>query len=97
MNNLNNYIGEYLEFCRYRKRLDPKTLKAYRIDLGQYESFCSSSYEFFSKNTVDHFITNLHKQYRRGDAALENGATVSVIEGQTQNCEFKSFFSLSGI
>ncbi len=64
MNNLNNYIGEYLEFCRYRKRLDPKTLKAYRIDLGQYESFCSSSYEFFSKNTVDHFITNLHKQYR---------------------------------
>ncbi len=41
MNNLNNYIGEYLEFCRYRKRLDPKTLKAYRIDLGQYESFCS--------------------------------------------------------
>lgn len=27
-------------------------------------------------------------EVKRGDAALENGATVSVIEGQTQNCEF---------
>ena len=33
MNTLNDYISEYIEYCEYRKRLDSKTLKAYRIDL----------------------------------------------------------------
>ena len=27
---------QYLVFCKYRKELDDKTLKAYRIDLRQY-------------------------------------------------------------
>ena len=36
MNTLNDYISEYIEYCEYRKRLDSKTLKAYRIDLKQY-------------------------------------------------------------
>ena len=39
MNNLNNDIKNYIEYCEYRKRLDSKTLKAYRIDLKQYEIF----------------------------------------------------------
>ena len=26
----------YLEYCEYRKELDKKTIKAYRIDLRQY-------------------------------------------------------------
>lgn len=39
MNTLNDYIMEYLEYCEYRKRLDKKTLKAYRIDLKQYNAF----------------------------------------------------------
>ena len=29
----------YLEYCEYRKELDKKTLKAYRIDLRQYFAF----------------------------------------------------------
>lgn len=64
MNELTNYITEYLEYCKYRKRLDNKTLKAYRIDLKQYQSFTSNSYQSFSKNTIDEFITYLHKQYK---------------------------------
>ena len=36
MNTLDNYIAEYLEYCEYRKRLDAKSIKAYRIDLKQY-------------------------------------------------------------
>lgn len=38
MNILTDYIEEYLEYCKYRRRLDLKTLKAYRIDLNQYAS-----------------------------------------------------------
>lgn len=36
MNNLQTHINNYLEHCRHQKRLDSKTLKAYRIDLQQF-------------------------------------------------------------
>lgn len=64
MNTLNDYIAKYIEFCNYRKRLDPKTLKAYQIDLKQYAYFCADLSDCFSKNILDTFITNLHKQYK---------------------------------
>ncbi len=64
MNTLNDYITEYLEYCRYRKRLDVKTLKAYKTDLNQYCNFSFDLQECFSKDTVDLFVTGLHKQYK---------------------------------
>lgn len=64
MNTLNECIKEYLEYCKYRKRLDQKTLKAYQIDLKQYNDFSSKSSEYLSKDTVDCFLTNLHKKYK---------------------------------
>ena len=63
MNNLNEYIEEYIEYCKFRKRLDKKTLKAYSIDLKQYDDFSHDS-SCMSKNTLDQFITILHKQYK---------------------------------
>lgn len=64
MYTLNYYIREYIEYCEHRKRLDSKTLKAYRIDLKQYESSCSNLSDCFSKDHLDWFVTNLHKQYK---------------------------------
>ena len=64
MNHLNDYIKEYKEHCEYRKRLNSKTLKAYGIDLRQYSSFTSNAQEWYSKNILDQYITNLHKQYK---------------------------------
>lgn len=64
MNILNNHISEYIEYCEYRKRLDSKTLKAYRIDLRQFETFCINLPDCFAKSSVDDFITSLHKQYK---------------------------------
>ena len=64
MTTLNDYIMEYIEYCEYRKRLDAKTLKAYRIDLKQYQIFCQDFFDFLSKDTVDKFITDLHKKYK---------------------------------
>lgn len=64
MTTLNDYITEYLEYCEYRKRLDAKTLKAYRIDLNQYYTYSCDLHECLSRNTVDFFITQLHKQYK---------------------------------
>lgn len=64
MNSLNDYIMDYIEYCQYRKRLDAKTLKAYRIDLKQYNTFSSELPDCLSKNTLDQYITNLHKHYK---------------------------------
>jgi len=64
MNTLNRYTAEYLSYCEYRKRLNFKTLKAYRIDLNQYSVFCNSSMDFLSRNTLDLYITELHKHYK---------------------------------
>lgn len=77
MNTTNSYITEYIKYCEQRKRLDSKTLKAYRIDLIQYENYCShlselsskensgfDLMEIFSKNSLDYFITYLHNQYK---------------------------------
>lgn len=39
MSTLNDYITEYLEYCKYQKPLNAKTLKIYKIDLKQYHAY----------------------------------------------------------
>ena len=36
MCDLQQWISQYLLDCQYQKGLDPKTIKAYRIDLAQF-------------------------------------------------------------
>lgn len=36
---LQKEVTQYLEYCEFRKVLDRKTIKAYRIDLKQYFEF----------------------------------------------------------
>lgn len=64
MNTLKDYITEYIEYCKYRKRLDSKTLKAYEIDLNQYANYCSYLLDCLCKDVVDNYITSLHRQYK---------------------------------
>lgn len=64
MNTLTTYTANYLEYCEYRKHLDSKTLKAYRIDLKQFALFSSGTTIFYDRNHVDSYLTFLHKQYK---------------------------------
>ena len=65
MNNLQNIIDTYLDFCQFQKRLDFKTLKAYRIDLNQYINFVSNNYDSaILITTLENFITNLHSNFK---------------------------------
>ena len=64
MNTIDDHIEIYLEYCKYRKRLDSKTLKAYRIDLKQYATYSNTSNDHFSKSSLDSYLTILHKQYK---------------------------------
>ena len=64
MKALNLYLEEYLDYCQYRKHLDPKTLKAYRIDLTQYERSMDNALTFYEREPVDAYITMLHRKYQ---------------------------------
>lgn len=61
--NAKERVEYYLEYCKYRKELDEKTIKAYRIDLKQYfDAFPNGDPE---KEGIEHFITDLHKKYKQ--------------------------------
>lgn len=65
MSNLQTQINQYLEYCRYQKRLDEKTLKAYRIDLTQFlaEISCDDAPEI-TPALLEGYIGNLHQKYK---------------------------------
>lgn len=60
---IRKWVVLYLEYCKYRKELDDKTLKAYRIDLRQYFEFVQSDQP--QKSQIEEYITNLHKTYKQ--------------------------------
>lgn len=60
----NEILIEYLEYCRYRKNLNEKTIKAYSIDLRQYQKYLdNTNTELDSKHPINLFITDIHKLY----------------------------------
>lgn len=61
--NVRNQIQDYLDYCSYRKELDGKTVKAYRIDLRQYFEYCQSDEP--GKEEIERYVTDLHKKYRQ--------------------------------
>lgn len=56
-------VNDYLDYCRYRKELDDKTLKAYRTDLRQFFEFCACPDP--GKPRIEEYITDLHKKYKQ--------------------------------
>lgn len=60
---LKEKLVPYLEYCQYRKELDRKTIKAYRIDLRQFFTFvCCNNPD---KEKIEEYITLLHRQYKQ--------------------------------
>lgn len=63
MEKLESLIHSYLEYCEYHKNLDIKTLKAYSIDLHQFNNYISNK-DFLSKILLSQYITEVHKLYK---------------------------------
>lgn len=61
MLNLTLQIQLFLDYCKSRKFLNDKTIKAYRIDLKQ---FAECTDNVFSKETICHYINTLHEQFK---------------------------------
>lgn len=65
MSNLQTSITNYLDYCQYQKRLDMKTLKAYRIDLRQFGTqIPTTSITEITSDLLENHIAELHQKYK---------------------------------
>lgn len=54
----------YLSYCLYQKNLNPKTIKAYSIDLKQFIKFMEDSKIEINKIGVSTYLTHIHKLFK---------------------------------
>lgn len=64
MQELQDWISRYLLDCTYQKDLDPKTLKAYRIDLEQFSVLISKNNLEMTREGLMEYISDLHQRYK---------------------------------
>lgn len=65
MNTLEMTIYDYLKFCRSQKKLDEKTIKAYKIDLKQFRTHIPVSLpHLITQEMLEMFIAMLHQTYK---------------------------------
>ena len=65
MNTLILITEKYLEYCKSQKRLDDKTIKAYRIDLKQFTLFFhNTDIHTLSVTDIENFIVYLHQNFK---------------------------------
>ncbi len=58
---LSTLIANYMEHCKNVKKLSPDTLKAYRIDLRQFQEFAGEGW--MEKETLSRFIMYLNQHF----------------------------------
>lgn len=65
MNPIETTINNYLFYCKTQKRLDEKTLKAYRIDLGQFIDYSDiTDVNEITIDVLEPFIAHLHNSFK---------------------------------
>lgn len=65
MDDLQKYVKNYLKHCQEQKRLDEKTLRAYRIDLTQFcEYIQPANILETTPEVLENFIADLHQKYK---------------------------------
>lgn len=61
--NFEKILQNYLNHCRYEKRLNSKTLKAYKTDIMQFSHYVVQSNGNYSKECIQAYIASLHNKY----------------------------------
>ncbi len=65
MNDLQSKVADYMDFCQNQKRLDAKTLRAYRSDLSQFCRYIQPADVLeITPKQLESFIIWLHQQYK---------------------------------
>ena len=65
MNDLQILIDNYLEYCKNQKRLDTKTIKAYRIDLSQFsKQNITPNASDITSDMLENYVATLHQKFK---------------------------------
>lgn len=64
MNGLKDLMDTYLKYCETVKELNYKTIKAYRIDLMQFELFLNRKEDITNKLRINEFIASIHRKFQ---------------------------------
>lgn len=65
MDNFKQHIKNYLDYCSLQKRLDGKTIKAYRIDLTQFANYIEKpKLADITQDTIEQYISHLHQNFQ---------------------------------
>lgn len=90
MNNLQTHISNYLDYCMHQKRLDSKTLKAYRIDLRQFSGqLPNTDVTDITPCLLENYISRLHQQYKPKTVKRK----IASIKSFFHYLEYKDFIS----
>ena len=87
---LEEQVKSFINYCACNKKLSPKTIKAYSIDLGQFIAFSDND---FTKDCLSRYIVSLHKIYKpktvkRKIACLKALSSYMLYEEIIEKCPF---------
>ena len=92
MENLQTIINYYLDFCQYQKRLDAKTMKAYRIDLKQFSMQISAGRLVdITPDVLEKYIMSLHQSYKPKTAKRK----IASVKAFFHYMEYKSYIDVN--
>lgn len=106
MSTIEETVHEYLRYCREQRRLDEKTVRAYRNDVNQFYEFIPGQELVPEKGMIKQYINELHTKYkpktvRRKLASikaffyyLENEEIITVSPMRKIRTEFREEFVL---
>ncbi len=63
-NTISNEIEKYLFYCKNQRRLDEKTINAYKNDLKQFCKYYGGGYLQVHKEVITSFIVSMHEEYK---------------------------------
>ncbi|MCM1253512.1 MAG: tyrosine-type recombinase/integrase [Clostridium sp.] len=92
MDNLETIINHYLDFCQYQKRLDAKTMKAYRIDLKQFLTQISiENVVDITSDVLEKYIMSLHQTYKPKTVKRK----IASVKALFHYMEYKSYIEIN--
>lgn len=92
MNTLENLTDNYLLFCKNQKCLDEKTLKAYKIDLKQFQEIIHTNSLFMiDTNLLEAYICELHQTYKPKTAKRK----IASVKAFFHYLEYRDYISIN--
>ena len=62
---LREEANKYLDYCKFQKELDDKTIKAYKADLQQFIELIGESVNNPDKESLNAYLLYLHRTYKQ--------------------------------